>query len=182
MENNILFQKDDFILKRNNIHNYNCSFTIENKYIFLDKIIDFNLMKLIYDLNPEIYIKSYIDKINDNEAIITCVLKHMFEDLGIKQKYSHMHTTQKIEGNNILFISKSINNNKPKFLPEDCELLAITDMTCTCNIESQHKVNFTFDIHFDKKRIIPPLPVIKLVGIIINKIFKRVKQFIENLQ
>jgi hypothetical protein len=181
MENIILFKKGDFILQRNSISHYTCSFTIENNNIFVDKMIDLNLMKLIYDLNPDIYIKSNIEKINDNEAIITCIIKHFFEDLGIPQKYSHMHTIQKRQDNNIIFISKSITQYKPEIVPNESELLALNNMICTCNIESSHKINFTFDIEFDSNRPIPPLPVIKLIGIILNKIFNRVKLFIENL-
>ena len=182
MENNILFQKDDFIIKRNSIHHYICSFNIENKNIYVDKIIDLNLMKLIYDLNPDIYIKNNIDKKSENEATITCILNNFFEDLGIPQKYSHMHILKVVKENNISFISKTINDFKPDYIPKEAELLAISNMICSCDIESPHKILFTFDIQFDPKRIIPPLPVIKLVGIILNKIFKRVKQFIENLQ
>jgi hypothetical protein len=178
----ILFKQNDFILKRLTIHHYISEFTIENKNIFLDKIINFDLMKLIYDLNPDIYIQTHIEKLNNDEAILTCILKHFFEDLGLPQKYSHMHMTKKIEGNNILFISKSITDYKPSIVPPKSSLLAINEMVCTCNVESPHKINFTFDINFDPKRKIPPLPVIKLVGIILNKIFKRVKQFIENLR
>ena len=138
-------------------------------------------MKLIYDLNPDIYIETQLVKINDEEVNLTCILKHFFEDLGLPQKYSHVHMTKKIENNNILFISKSITDSKPTNVPVDSELLAISEMICTCNIESSHKINFLFDIKFDSKRKLPPLPVIKIVGVILNKIFKRVKQFIENL-
>ena len=53
-------------------------------------------------------------------------------------------------------------------------------MICICDIETHHKINFTFEINFDKNRIIPPLFVQKMIGVIMNKIFKRVKQFIEN--
>ena len=37
-------------------------------YIFLDKIIDFNLVKLIYDLNTDIYDFVSLNKINDNNS------------------------------------------------------------------------------------------------------------------
>jgi hypothetical protein len=181
-EPTILFHKNDFVLKRLSIHHYTSEFTIENNNIFLDKLIDFNFMKLIYDLNSDIYIDSQIEKINDNEAIFTCILKHFFEDLGLPQKYSYMRTTKQIDKNNIIFISKSITSFKPTNVPIDSELLSINELICTCNIESQHKINFLFDIKFDPKRKIPPLPVIKIVGVILNKIFKRVKQFIENLR
>ena len=66
-------------------------------------------------------------------------------------------------------------------MPEDAELMSIQDLTCICDIITQHKINFTTNIIFDTTMIIPPF-VEKLVGIILNKIFKRLKQFIENVR
>ena len=76
-----LFDKDGFkfsCLKKNH---YSLTFSMENNKIVLSKIIDFNLIKLIYDLNPDVYEKVNIEKINDNEVILTLLMKHFFEDL-----------------------------------------------------------------------------------------------------
>ena len=148
----------------------------------LDKLVDFGLMKLIYDLNPDIYLTSSIEKLNENEALVKLLLKHFFEDLGLPQKYSYVHMTKKVEENKVSFISKSILSYKPDDIPKEAELLAIEHMECVCNIINPHTINYNFEIHFDKNRRIPPLFIQKTFGRIMNKIFNSVKQFIENLR
>jgi hypothetical protein len=139
-------------------------------------------MKLIYDLNPDIYIQSSIEKLSENEAIVTLLLKHLFEDIGLPQKYSYVHMKKIVEQNSVSFISQSIRSHRPKGIPENAELMSIDHLECICNIESPHKINFIFEVKFDQKRRTPPLFVQKMIGVIMNKIFKRVKQFIENLR
>jgi hypothetical protein len=46
---------------------------------------------------------------------------------------------------------------------------------------TDHAIAFNFNILFNPDINIPPFAE-KMVGIIINKIFKRVKQFIENVR
>ena len=58
----------------------------------------------------------------------------------------------------------------------------IENMECVCNIINPHTINYNFEVHFDKNRRIPPLFIQKTLGRIMNKIFNRVKQFIENLR
>jgi len=178
----ILFNKDGFTFTRKNENNYEINFSMINNNIYLDKIIDFGLMKLIYDLNTDIYIQSNIEKINENEAIVTLLLKHFFEDIGLPQKYSYVHMIKKVEQNKVTFISKSIVSHKPEEIPENAELMSFDNLECVCNIETPHKIYFTFEVNLNNKRITPPLFVQKMIGVIVNKIFKRVKQFIENLQ
>jgi hypothetical protein len=178
----ILCNKDGFIFRRKSEHNYEINLSMTNNNILLDKLLDFGLMKLIYDLNPDIYINSSIEKLNENEANVTLLLKHLFEDIGLPQKYSYVHMTKKVEQNRVSFISKSIHSHRPEGIPENAELMSIDNLECVCNIESPHKINFTFEVNFDKKRRTPPFFVQKMIGNIMNKIFKRVKQFIESLQ
>ena len=45
-----LYSKEGFRFVKNENNNYNLSFEMENNHIILSKIIDFNLVKLIYDL------------------------------------------------------------------------------------------------------------------------------------
>ena len=50
-----LYSKEGFRFVKNENNNYNLSFEMENNHIILSKIIDFNLVKLIYDLNVDIF-------------------------------------------------------------------------------------------------------------------------------
>jgi hypothetical protein len=88
---------------------------MENKNIVMSEIIDFNLIKLIYDLNPDVYEKVSIEKVNDNEVILTLLIKHFFEDLGLPQRFSFIHMIKIIEDTQISFVGQSIKSHKPGY-------------------------------------------------------------------
>ena len=176
-----LFDKDGFkfsCLKKNH---YSLTFIMENNKIVLSKIIDFNLIKLIYDLNPDVYEKVNIEALNNDEIILTLLMKHFFEDLGLPQRYSFIHMKKVDEECKINFIAQSIKSHKPEGMPEDAELMALQNMIAICDIITPHKVNFSFNVIFDGEMNFPPFAE-KMVGMILHKIFKRVKQFIENVR
>jgi hypothetical protein len=66
-------------------------------------------------------------------------------------------------------------------MPADAELMPIKNMKCDCDIITSHKIRFTFDVLFEDNMLVPPVAE-KLVGLILYKIFNRVKQFIENVR
>ena len=176
-----LFDKDGFkfvCLKKNN---YSLTFTMENNKIVLSKIIDFNLIKLIYDLNPDVYEKvQIVNNNNKDEIILTLLMKHFFEDLGLPQRYSFIHMKKVVEEDKIKFTGQSIKTHKPEGMPEDAELMALQNMIAICDIITPHKIYFSFNVIFDGEMNFPPFAE-KMVGMILHKIFKRVKQFIENV-
>ena len=180
-DSEVLLNKEGLQFARVKEKHYTLTFSMENMHIILSNVIDFNLIKLIYDLNSDIYEKVILDKINDDEAVATLLMKHFFEDLGLPQRFSFLHIKKIVEERRIIFVSQSIRSHKPEGMPEDAELMAINDLTSICNIVTPHKINFSFNIVFDPIMNIPPFAE-KMVGLILFKIFKRVKQFIENVR
>jgi hypothetical protein len=67
MDSEILFEKDGLRFLKIKKNFYNLLFSMENNNIILEKIIDFNLVNIIYELNKDIYEKMNLTKINDNE-------------------------------------------------------------------------------------------------------------------
>ena len=176
-----LYSKEGFVFSKKSENNYNISFMMENSNLMVSKIIDFNLVKLMYELNTDIYENYKIQLINDNEAIFYFLIKNLFEDIGFSQRYIHLHINKITKKNNIQFISQTIKTEIPEDIPHGCELLYVENFTCSCDILTQHKVSFSFNILFKESMIVPPV-LEKLVGLILFKIFKRVKQFIENIR
>jgi hypothetical protein len=176
-----LYSKEGFEFIKNSKNNYSLSFQMENNNIILAKVIDFNLVKLIYDLNNDIYEKVNIEMINENEAIANLLMKHLFEELGLPQRYSYLHMKKIVGENNIKFVSQTIKSHRPEGMPVDAELMPIQTMTCNCNILTLHKIKFTCNVLFEPIMNVPSVAE-KLVGLILYKIFKRVKQFIENFR
>ena len=176
----VLFEKDNMKFTKIIDKKYSMTFSIENSNIILANVIDVNLIKLIYDLNPDVYESVLLEKISDDESIVTLVLKNFFEDLGLPQKYSYLHVTKTISNNTIIFNSQSIKSDRPPNIPEGAERVAMKENIGVCEIITPHKVNFSFTVIFEDNIVIPAF-MEKMIGIILNKIFKRVKQFIENI-
>lgn len=184
----LLLDKDGFKFYKINNNNYYISFSLTNHNITLSQIIDFNLMKLVYDLNTDIYEKTNLVINDDDTAVITVLLKHFFKDLGLRQKYSMLEIQRISDENKIIFIGKSKDKDSIGVsetlrncgIPSNAELLTISNIKNICTILSPHIIECNFYITFDKTITIPPF-VEKMICNIIHKIFIRVKQFIEKI-
>ena len=108
-------------------------------------------------------------------------MKHFFNDLGFPQKYSHMSLKKSVSPNRINFVGASIFSEKPSYIPNEVELLPIDRLDIDCTIVSPHKVSLNCLIVFNNSLVIPTF-IEKVIGIIINKIFVRVKKFVENIK
>jgi hypothetical protein len=176
----IILDKNGLQITKWATNKFKLRFHLENNSIYIEKIIDFPLIKLLYDLNPDVYEQTNIESISDTQAKITLLLKHFFEDLGMPQRYSYVHMTKHTERNNITFITKSITTEKPPNMPVYSELMPIQDLVASFEIVTPHRTNVTFDILFDK-RFNSPVFAEKIIAQILFKVFTRVKQFIENI-
>ena len=177
----MLYTKNDFTFTKNEINNYSLSFYLENNHFLLAKIINFDLIKLIYDLNIDIYEDIHLNKINENEATINLLLKHLFEDTGLPQRYSYLHIHKCEQENKIIFKGKSIKTTPPIRVPEHAELAPIRDMNLEFHLITPHKILFNCNIIFEEKMIVPTVAE-RLIGIILHKIFNRLKLFIDKVQ
>ena len=177
----IIYEKNGFKFEKLKNNAFNLTFNVENKKLFLPSLINFDLVKLIYDLNSDIYVSSDLQKNpNNNTAIITLLMKHFFIDLGLPQRYSHIYMTQENSDTQIVFNACSIHtDNIPEGIPSDAVLMPIKYMVITCNIITPHNVDFNCSIVFEDDLKIPPFAE-KVIGLMIHKIFTRVKQFINN--
>jgi len=177
----VLVEKDGMKFIKLEKNKYNLIYSIENKNINLEPLVNFELIKLIYELNPDIYEKVVLNKINEEEAEITLLMKHFFNDLGFPQKYSHMCLKKSTSPNRVNFVGASIFTERPSGIPNEVELLPIDSLDIECTMSSPHKVNLNCIIVFNNMLVIPTF-IEKVIGIIINKIFIRVKKFIENIK
>ena len=176
----VITEKDGMKFARLEKNQYHLQFSIQNNFIRLPDILNFDLVKLIYDLNGDIYEKVILEKLNDDEATITLLMKHFFVDMGLPQRYAFIHVGKEIlENNNIQFITVPILSEKPEIIPTEAERIPLKSTKLLCEILNEHKVNLHCFILFNEHSKIPPF-MEKFIGLIFNKIFNRVKQFIEN--
>uniref|UniRef100_A0A6C0IF83 START domain-containing protein n=1 Tax=viral metagenome TaxID=1070528 RepID=A0A6C0IF83_9ZZZZ len=176
-----IYEKDGFKFEKLKDNAFNLIFDVENSKLALPSLINFDLVKLIYDLNSDIYVSNNLQKLpEENAAIITLLIKHFFEDLGLPQRYSYLYITQETNDKQIIFNARSIHTDpRPIGIPETAELMPIKYMVITCDIITQNKINFNCSIVFDDDLKIPSFAE-KIIGIMIHKIFTRVKKFINN--
>jgi hypothetical protein len=191
MNTNIIITKNkdnNFQIVKKNSGEYNTRFYLENKNIQLDNILDFHLIKLLYELNKDIYEKIDLKIFNDTQATLLAINKHLFQDLGISQKYTQLKITKKKEElNKIIFDLQTIKINPQEhslshLIPEKAERLPIEQFLVVCNIINKHKIEILIDFKIDIDTIELPDFVENALFKIFIKMFKRVKQFIENIQ
>lgn len=186
LENVVIFKnKNGLEFIRIKKHNYKVSFELNNNNIILPKIINMDLLELVYVLNKDIYDYSNLDKVNDEEAILINVMKPFFKDLGSPQRFSHLKIEKNIiNDNNIQFIATTLYEDKTsdENIPINAQLLPIELIVVDCEIKNNHSIMFTQTIIFDERTIsvMPPF-MEKMIGNISCKVFSRMKQFIENM-
>ena len=178
---------DTFQMNKINTGEYNIHFYLENNNIQLNNIIDFHLLKLLYDLNMDIYEKIDLTIIDDTQATLLAINKHLFQDLGISQKYSLLKIKKNIlkKENKIVFDLQSIKKTNVKEIPqvpEKAEQMPIERFIITCNVINKHKIEIIIDFKIDTDLIKLPDFMENALCKIFIKMFKRVKQFIENIQ
>ena len=181
MDSKILYEKDGMKFTKLENKKYCLDFSMENKNINMANIVDFSLIKLVYDLNGDIYESVDLQKLSENQATVTLLMKHLFEDLGLPQRYSYLHMTKTMDNNQIIFRSQTIHSEIPPGIPNDAKLMAMKENIGICELVTPHKVDFSFTVIFEDYVEIPIFAE-KMIGLILNKIFKRVKQFIENFR
>ena len=181
MDFKVITEKDGMKFVRTEKNHYMLSFSIQNQHIHLPSIVNFDLVKLIYDLNGDIYEKVHLEKINEDEAVITLVMKHFFADMGLPQRYSYLHTRKQSDGAFIIFDSQSIYSEKPDkdMVPEEAVLVPMESIKMVCELVTESKMNLNCSVRFHEKHNVPAF-MEKFVGMIVHKIFNRLKQFIEN--
>jgi hypothetical protein len=165
---------------------YNILFSIKNNNFILPSIINFDLIKLIFDLNPDIYEKSILHKninISENNATIGSLMKDVYSDLGIPQTYICMNVEMTKMSNIIKFTCNPIDNQEILLsfnLTPELYLLPIKNMTIYCNILTNHHIDITCQLKLEDDIEIEQF-IEKIIISVIYKIFIRLKQFIENL-
>jgi len=188
----LLLEKNTICISKTQNENYHIECEIENKNLILEKIIDFDIMKLIYDLNADVYEKTELYKISDLEADIFFIMKDLFPDLGISQRFAYLKVKKQVEKDpftkktsKIIFQSKFILDEKgefkrPEHIAQNIYPLPIEQMDIECIFINENKMHFSNKIKINQKKMKIPVFLEKMTSTIIYKVFSRLKQFIEN--
>lgn len=173
--------KHDIYLKRNKTENtYLINFMVKNENVDLPNIINFKLYDLLFQLNKDIleHVK-IIEQPSSNEAHILFLFKQFGKELGIKKKYMFVKTNIEISNNTIIFHSTSMKYEGDltkgyDMLHDNCSDLRIF-------INNKHDIHFIYKFNIMMKDKLP-IYMENLIGLLMKKIFYRLKIFIENIK
>jgi len=138
---------------------------IKNNTIYLDKLINFDFIKIIFDLN-----RAFFQEYERNDDVIYIVNNWLFKDTGTPQTAGYFHLKQTREGNTIKIAGKSIQRESPYLLLQG-EFEIFFDIT------DKHDIEITIEIRAGS---IPEFYEKMLTRFLI-KIIDNVKQFIERM-
>ncbi len=180
---NIIVDKKDFKVIKNKTNDYSIMYNIKNKNIYLQKILNFSIIKLICDINKDVFEDCNFELINENEANVYILVKHYFKELGIPKRYLYLNAKIDITNNSIVFKLKTIYDKLPSInnFPDNVTILPMDNMIANCDITDHHNVVFINNIFFSASFDIPEF-VEKFSLILLSKLFLRIKQFIENIK
>ena len=188
----LFFDKNTIRISKTVNEEFHIKCEIENKNLILEKIIDFDTIKLIYDLNTDIYEKTELHKINDFEVDIILIMKDLFPDLGIPQRFAYLKVKKQVEKDpltqktsKIIFQSQFILDEngefmRPEHVAQNIYPFPIERMDIECIFINEHKMCFSNKIKINEKKMKIPAFLEKMTSMIVYKVFLRLKQFIEN--
>lgn len=180
-ENKIICSKKNiFLTLNNNTNNYNLIFNTLCSNIDLQKYTNFNIYKLLFELNKDI-IESIeiIDLLSDNEANILIILKEIGDTIKIPKNYLYL-TINKIYNNNEILFESTNNDNIDKIKNKiiGCNK-TISEYSVLKIINNDNKLIFNYEFNF-KMLIQQSKFVNNIIALLIKKVFYKLKLFIEN--
>lgn len=204
----ILCSKNDVVLKRANhsssdanANTFVIDFEIANSEITLDRFCNFNIFKLLFELNREDAIQDMrisdiddTDKSDDTKDVLL-IFKKKCDDVGIKQKYMRSRLTLSILHNyqtgveNYVFKSADQPMNGPENDRFDLslslsgleELHDIGTVLCMSLINAhQLRMQFMLSVPISVQK--QPSYIENSLALIMKKIFTRLKTFIEAMK
>lgn len=97
-------KKQNLFISRIKTNHYKIDMTVENQQLFMEKILNFNLIKLIFEINKSNFDDCRLEE-NENgkEGDLYLLVKPLFKDLGFVQRYISLHLTQYEDNGTIQF-------------------------------------------------------------------------------
>ena len=168
-----------YLLVRIATNKYRMTTTIENKKIYMKNLLNFNLINLIYQTNLDKFDKINLNILNDEDANVFLLMKHLFKEMGLKQRYFCFDIKKVDLENGISFILTQ--NAEYGQQDNDCSsahLMPIKHMLYNFELVSLHKIKMTQYINFDPEVGLPTF-LEPVFGLISKTMLKQMKQFIE---
>jgi hypothetical protein len=177
-ESIILKEKDGICISRTSEGKYCIKFEM-SQLLDMPSFIDFNIFKLIMELNKDIFETSSIDIISSNEANVHVKLQQFLSDYGM-QCENHCLNVRKIHSELSGKIIKTIFHINSIVDENELNIRALHyDSFVECTFLTNNSVSVVITQSITNELI---LPYAEKMGVNVSgKIISRLKQFIENM-
>jgi hypothetical protein len=176
------YQVPLYMIKDENTISFRLVFNILNPNYDLENMMGLNLISLIGTLNPDVVESLVVDDFDSTTTNInsTMVLAHFGQELGISQKYIYSNITMHKENNQVVF--NSIQRCKPEsiVMPKKIDPVLNSNSMLTIKLNSSHEAIIQYDFDLKLENDIPVF-MEKMPGLLMKKIFIRLKLFLEGL-
>jgi len=176
-----LISKPHYTICKKDINTYIIKTVIENNHYYLDKIIHFDLIKFIYEVNKDSFETIDLRIVNDNEANLYILVKHLFKELGAFQRYLSFKI-QKLSYNNnnsIRFCFLPCNDYGNKMNQcNNATLAPIKQIMITFTIHNSHKIEMIQELFFEDSFIMNSM----FEKIFVSILKKNTQQIVKALQ
>ena len=166
-----------------NDNSFNLQYRIINKQMYLDKLINFQFLNIIHELNKSLFDDFKIIINNEDQATIYILFKWLFKDFDIKQCAVVLNIKRSsLKNEQICFeCSNAINIIDNSFnIPSNVQIIQVDNLTICFDISDKHNIHVDNTIIFQKKPNILPY-IQKMTAQIISKMIMNTKQFIEKM-
>lgn len=186
----VIYSKKGFLYKRlTRTHEasvvYSLQFDIETPQLYVEKVVDFPMVKMLYELNRDVYEAVHMEQVDEDNARIYLLVKPLFRDAGIPQWYIHIHVHKTVvesqlgQPKRVYFHSRPIcGENTPEVVPKEAKPLPLRENTLECTVLNPHKMSVRVWNQLDAHTSVPPF-MEHMMGLISFKIFSRFRQFME---
>ena len=171
--------------KNNNI-SFELNFNVTNTNIIIRNVVNFKLFELMAELNKDIIKKQIILQSNNDFIDLLIIFEKFSDDLGINKQY-YTTRTNKIELDNktifssvnIDIDSESIYNNHNIDLTK-YSLIKNSDNILEFSYLNKNSMNCIYKFSIDIEDDLPEY-MENMLGLLMKKVFFRLKTFIENI-
>ena len=180
MDNKILLDKNGIKCIKFTDNTFNITFSVENSRS-VRPFINLNLIKLLHDLNSDLFEAYVAVDINATERHISLLFKDLFSDLGIPQYYYNFafkEDTTTINETIKFIISHRDQQDK---IPSDAICAPLTHCEFTCTLINNTVGQFTITAHVADSELCNSSFFEKMVAVILYKVINRLKQFITTI-
>lgn len=174
----IIIQKPNFLITRNKTNHYQIDFTVENKNIYVSNILNFNLIKLIYEVNKNMFEVIQLDMINENEAKLYLLMKPIMKELGVLQRFTALNISMYTDNKYVYFKGVPCPEYTSLNQCRNAILAPIKEFTIMCNILTPHKFKFTKTLVLDSDFTMV-LFFENIFGTLVKTIFQKTMKAIE---